>query len=72
MLRSPYVYDLIIHMSKKKTPKEDVPVSFRLPVDVQRVLLDKARQQDLNFSQLVRRALRRELADAGIAVKNAA
>ena len=59
-------------MSKKKSPNEDVPVSFRLPATVQKVLLDKARQQDLNFSQLVRRALRRELADAGIAVKDAA
>jgi len=59
-------------MSRNKSVREDVPVSFRLPADVQRLLLEKARRQDLNFSQLVRRALRREVAEAGIAVNGIA
>ena len=59
-------------MSRKKTANDDVPVSFRLPAEVQQRLLEKAKQQDLNFSQLVRRALRREVAEAGIPVKEAA
>lgn len=56
-------------MSKKKNATDEIPVSFRLPARVQTVLLQKARQEDLNFSQFVRRALRRELMDAGIPVK---
>jgi len=59
-------------MSKRKDAREEVPISFRLPIDVQTVLVAKARKEDLNFSQLVRRALRRELADAGITVKEEA
>ena len=59
-------------MSKKKAARDDVPVSFRLPADLQQLLLERARQQDLNFSQLVRRALRREVQAAGIPVDQAA
>lgn len=55
-------------MSRKKSPSEDVPVSFRLPVNVQAALMEKARKEDLNFSQIVRRALRREVTRAGIPV----
>jgi hypothetical protein len=49
-----------------KLPKSDVQVTFRLPIRVQRILANKARREDLNFSQLVRRALRREIATNGI------
>jgi post-segregation antitoxin (ccd killing protein) len=59
-------------MSRKKVSREGVPVSFRLPLELQKALLEKARQEDLNFSQLARRALRREVTDAGIPVKEAA
>ena len=48
-------------MPRIKMPKSDVPVTFRLPIRVQQILIDKARREDLNFSQLVRRALRREV-----------
>ncbi len=51
-----------------KTPKSDVPVTVRLPLRVQQILLNKARREDLNFSQLVRRALRREMAAQRIPV----
>ena len=54
------MYDSIIHVSRKKV-KNDVPVSFRIPVEVLELLIQKARREDLNFSQLVRRSLRREL-----------
>jgi post-segregation antitoxin (ccd killing protein) len=53
-------------MSRKKTARDDIPVSFRLPADLQKILIEKARREDLNFSQLVRRALRREFTEAGI------
>ena len=53
-------------MSRKKNINDDVPVSFRLPVEVQELLIEKAHAEDLNFSQLVRRALRRELQCVGI------
>jgi hypothetical protein len=43
-------------------------VTFRLPVEVREILLAKARREDLNFSQLVRRALRRELIKNGIPI----
>jgi len=56
-------------MSKKRSVNSDVPVSFRLPVTVQEKLVEKARLEDLNFSQLVRRALRREVREAGILIK---
>lgn len=55
-------------MPRIKTPKSDVPVTFRLAVEVQRTVADKARREDLNFSQFVRRALRRELAAKGIRI----
>lgn len=59
-------------MSRKKIVRDDVPVSFRLPAEIQQVLLEKARREDLNFSQLARRALRRELQACGISFKEAA
>ena len=56
-------------MSKKKEPRDDVPVSFRLPIEIQDLLVKKAKSEDLNFSQIVRRALRREVNEAGIPVE---
>ena len=56
-------------MSRKRVTRDDIPVSFRLPVEIQQKLLAKATEQDLNFSQLVRRALRREVREAGILIK---
>lgn len=47
-------------MSSKKTANDAVPVSFRLPAVMYRRLLEKAASEDLNFSQLVKRAVRRE------------
>lgn len=41
-------------------------VTFRAPIRVREILLAKARREDLNFSQLARRALRRELVKNGI------
>jgi post-segregation antitoxin (ccd killing protein) len=52
-------------MPSIKLPKADTPVTVRIPVRVQEILVEKARREDLNFSQLVRRALRRELVKAG-------
>ncbi len=66
------MYDLIIHMSSKKRMSEDVPVSFRLPLPLRQVLQHRAKQLDLNFSQLCRRAIRRELVAAGIMVESSA
>jgi len=57
-------------MSKKKEPRDDVPVSFRLPVEIQNLLMRKAQAEDLNFSQIVRRALRREVRGAGIPIRD--
>ena len=51
-------------MPRTKLPKGSVPVTFRLPRDVQQLLLDKARREDMTFPELIRRALRRELRSA--------
>jgi hypothetical protein len=53
-------------MAKPRRRKENVLVTFRLPLLVQRILIDKAAREDLNFSQFVRRALRKEIAENGI------
>jgi hypothetical protein len=45
-----------------------VTTSVRLPDWLREMLLAKARREDLNFSQLVRRALRRELIKNGIPI----
>jgi hypothetical protein len=45
-----------------------VLASVRLPDWFREILLAKARREDLNFSQLVRRALRRELVENGIPI----
>lgn len=51
-------------MPRTKLPKGSVPVTFRLPREVQQLLLDKARHEEMSFSELIRRALRRELTTA--------
>ena len=48
-------------MPRTKLPKGSVPVTFRLPRDIQQLLLDKARREDMSFPELIRRALRREI-----------
>jgi hypothetical protein len=51
-------------MPRTNLPKGSVPVTFRLPRDIQQLLLEKARREDLSFSELIRRALRREIGTA--------
>ena len=41
-----------------------MPVTFRLPLQVQKILADKARREKISFSELVRRALHREISTA--------
>ena len=57
------MYETIIHigMPRTKLPKGSVPVTFRLSREIQQRLLDKARGEEMSFSELIRRALRREL-----------
>jgi Ribbon-helix-helix protein, copG family len=62
-------------MPRTKLPKGSVPVTFRLPRDVQQLLLSKARREDMSFSEVIRRALRREIKTAplpGPAPRNSA
>jgi hypothetical protein len=60
-------HSLLINAFLRREPKKRgiKSMTVRLPVRVREILVVKARREDLNFSQLVRRALRREL------VKNA-
>jgi hypothetical protein len=60
------VYETIIHigMPRTKLPKGSVPVTFRLPREVQELLLDKAHRDEMSVSELIRRALHRELRTA--------
>jgi hypothetical protein len=51
-------------MPRTNLPKGSVPVTFRLPREVQQLLLDKARREEMSFSELIRRALRREISTA--------
>jgi predicted HicB family RNase H-like nuclease len=53
-------------MPRTKLPKGSVPVTFRLPQQVQKILAGKARREKTSVSELVRRALRRELRAARI------
>ena len=47
-------------MPRTKLPKGSVPVTFRLPLQVQKILAGKARREKVSVSELVRRALRDE------------
>lgn len=51
-------------MPRTKLPKGSVPVTFRLPLQVQKILAGKARREKISVSELVRRALRREIRTA--------
>jgi predicted HicB family RNase H-like nuclease len=51
-------------MPRTKLPRGSVPVAFRLPRNVYKLLTAKAQREKLSFSQLVRRALRREIKSA--------
>jgi predicted HicB family RNase H-like nuclease len=48
-------------MPRTELPKGSVPVTFRLPQQMQKTMADKARREKISFSELVRRALRREI-----------
>jgi hypothetical protein len=48
-------------MPRTKLPEGSVPVTFRLPREVQQLLLDKARREQMSFSELIRRALQRDV-----------
>jgi predicted HicB family RNase H-like nuclease len=48
-------------MPRTKLPKGSVPVTFRLPRQVHKILAAKARREKLSFAELLRRALRREI-----------
>jgi hypothetical protein len=51
-------------MPRTKLPKGSVPVTFRLPLQVRKILAGKARREKISVSELVRRALRHETAAA--------
>ena len=51
-------------MPRTKLPKGSVPVTFRLPLQVQKILAALARREKISVSELVRRALRREIGTA--------
>jgi predicted HicB family RNase H-like nuclease len=51
-------------MPRTKLPKGSVSVTFRVPRQVQKTLVEKARREKLSLSELVRRALRREIRTA--------
>jgi hypothetical protein len=48
-------------MPRTKLPKGSVPVTFRLERKVRQLLIDRARSEDMTFSELIRRTLLREL-----------
>jgi predicted HicB family RNase H-like nuclease len=55
-------------MPRTKLPKGSVPVTFRLPRQLHKTLAAKARREKLSFSELLRRALRRETKMARITI----
>ena len=48
-------------MPRTMLPEGSVPVTFRLPRQVRKILTDKAQKEAISFSELIRRALRREI-----------
>ncbi|MFN2622236.1 MAG: ribbon-helix-helix protein, CopG family [Chthoniobacterales bacterium] len=48
-------------MPRTKLPQGSVSITFRLPRKTQKRLAEKARLEQISFSQLIRRALRREI-----------
>ena len=55
-------------MPRTKLPRGSVPVTFRLPRQVQEILAGKARRDKISLSELLRRALRREIKTARIPI----
>jgi predicted HicB family RNase H-like nuclease len=53
-------------MPRTKLPEGSVSVTFRLPRQTQKRLVEKARRQRLSVSEFIRRVLRREIAAAGL------
>ena len=51
-------------MPRTKLPEGSVPVTFRLPRQVQRSWAEKARREKVSLAEFIRRALRREIEDA--------
>lgn len=51
-------------MPRTKLLEDSVPVTFRLSRQLQESLAAKARREKVSFSELVRRALRREIKPA--------
>jgi len=47
--------------------RRHVVVSVRLPADIHKRALKKARREDLDFSKFIRRAIRKEMVNAGAA-----
>jgi predicted HicB family RNase H-like nuclease len=48
-------------MPRTKLPQGSVPVTFRLPRQIHKLLAAKARRAELSLAELIRRALRREI-----------
>jgi hypothetical protein len=48
-------------MPRTKLLKGSVPVTFRLEQKVRQLLIDKAQREDMTVSELIRRALHREI-----------
>gem|GEM_PF-1607798 len=60
MLTKCMIQSYTCFMPRTRLPKGSVPVTFRLPRQVQKILAAKARREKISFSELVRRALGRE------------
>ena len=52
-------------MPRTKLPRGSVPVTFRVPRLTRLRLAEKARHEKLSLSELIRRALRREIGGDG-------
>jgi predicted HicB family RNase H-like nuclease len=48
-------------MPRTKLPEGSVPVTFRLPRQIHKLLAAKARRADLSLAEIIRRALGREI-----------
>jgi predicted HicB family RNase H-like nuclease len=57
-------------MPRTKLPQGSVPVTFRLPRQIHKLLAAKARRAELSLAELIRRALRREVEAAERRTRN--
>jgi predicted HicB family RNase H-like nuclease len=55
-------------MPRTKLLEGSVSVTFRLPRQIQEILVDKARREKISFSELLRRVLRRQIKTARISI----